>query len=405
MKTFLQLSLTAFLPVILSAGVYFLSRSEKIRKIPYIVRQVVIGILFGGLAVLGTEFGIKLDGAVINARDASPICAGLLFGAPAGIIAGFIGGVERWFAVLWGAGEYTRLACSISTLLAGVFAAALRKFMFDDKKPKWYYGLATGVITEVIHMLMIFLTNMNDVSTAFSFVRACSLPMVAVNGIAVMLASIFLSILSSGEKKTVRHELKNISQTFQRRLLACVTAAFLMTTVFTWAVQTELSVNEANNLIKLNIEDVREDVIEASNENLLSITRQIAADIGGAEKVNSSWLKTLGEKYDIAEINLVDSSGIITASTYDSFLNYDMRGGSQSAEFLVLLDGKTKEYVQSYMPTSSNPDISRKYAGIALENGDFYRSLTTRSVFSATLTIRLSELREIAMLEKTAVSS
>ena len=109
MKTFLQLSLTAFLPVILSAGVYFLSRSEKIRKIPYIVRQVVIGILFGGLAVLGTEFGIKLDGAVINARDASPICAGLLFGAPAGIIAGFIGGVERWFAVLWGAGEYTRL--------------------------------------------------------------------------------------------------------------------------------------------------------------------------------------------------------------------------------------------------------------------------------------------------------
>lgn len=371
MKTFLQLSLTAFLPVILSAGVYFLSRSEKIRKIPYIVRQVVIGILFGGLAVLGTEFGIKLDGAVINARDASPICAGLLFGAPAGIIAGFIGGIERWFAVLWGAGEYTRLACSISTLLAGVFAAALRKFMFDDKKPKWYYGLATGVITEVIHMLMIFLTNMNDVSTAFSFVRACSLPMVAVNGIAVMLASIFLSILSSGEKKTVRHELKNISQTFQRRLLACVTAAFLMTTVFTWVVQTELSVNEANDLIKLNIEDVREDVIEASNENLLSITRQIAADIGGAEKVNSSWLKTLGEKYDIAEINLVDSSGIITASTYDSFLNYDMRGGSQSAEFLVLLDGKTKEYVQSYMPTSSNPDISRKYAGIALENGGF----------------------------------
>lgn len=370
MKTFLQLSLTAFLPVILSAGVYFLERSDKIRKIPYTIRQIVIGILFGGLAVLGTEFGIKLDGAVINARDASPICAGLLFGAPAGIIAGFIGGIERWFAVLWGAGNYTRLACSVSTLLAGVFAAALRKFMFDDKKPKWYYGLATGVITEVVHMLMIFLTNMNDVSTAFTFVRACSLPMIAVNGLAVMLAAMFLSILSY-EKRTVRHELKNISQTFQRRLLACVTAGFLATTVFTWAVQTELSVNEANDLIKLNIDDVCNDVLDASNENLLSITKKIAADIGGAEKVNSSWLKTLGEKYDIAEINLIDSRGIITASTYDSFLDYDMSSGEQSAEFLVLLDGKTKEYVQSYMPTSSNPDISRKYAGFALENGGF----------------------------------
>ena len=65
--------------------------------------------MFGGLAILGTEFGIKIDGAIINARDASPICAGLLFGAPAGIIAGIIGGVERWLAVIWGAGEYTQL--------------------------------------------------------------------------------------------------------------------------------------------------------------------------------------------------------------------------------------------------------------------------------------------------------
>ena len=47
-------------------------------------------------------------------------------------------------------------------MLAGVFAAVLRKFMFDNKKPKWYYCLATATITEVIHMLMIFLTNMTD---------------------------------------------------------------------------------------------------------------------------------------------------------------------------------------------------------------------------------------------------
>lgn len=372
MKNFVQLLFIAVLPVVLSAGVYFLGRAKRIGKIPYVVRQIIIGILFGGLAVLGTEFGIKIDGAIINARDASPICAGLLFGAPAGIIAGVIGGVERWFAVLWGAGEYTRLACSISTVLAGVFAAALRKFMFDNKKPKWYYGLATGVITEVVHMLMIFLTNMTDARTAFTFVRTCSLPMIVVNGLAVMLAAVLLSLFSSGERKAVRHELKNISQTFQRWLLACVAAGFLMTTIFTWALQTELSVNEAHDLVKLNIQDVREDVLDASNENLLAITRNIAARINdAADTVDSAWLKALGEKYDIAEINLIDANGIIVASTYENFLNYDMRGGSQSSEFLVLLDGKTKEYVQNYMPTSSNPDISRKYAGIALDNGGF----------------------------------
>lgn len=371
MKTFLWLSLIALFPVVLSALIYLTERTKVASKMSYIAKQVITGIMFGGLAILGTEFGIKIDGAIINARDASPICAGLLFGAPAGIIAGIIGGVERWLAVIWGAGEYTQLACSVSTVLAGAFAAALRKYMFDNKKPKWYYCLAIAVITEIVHMLMIFLTNMNDVRTAFSFVRICSLPMIAVNGLAVMLAGALLSLLSVREHKTAHHDLKNISQSFQRFLLVCVTAGFLMTTVFTWALQTELAKNEASELVKLNIEDVREDILDASNKNLLELTKKIASRLNSAEKADSALLNELGKEFDIAEINVIDSRGIITASTYENFLEYDMRGGSQSAEFLVLLDGKTKEYVQNYQPTSSDPTISRKYAGIVLNDGGF----------------------------------
>lgn len=371
MKTFLWLFLIALFPVVLSALIYLTERTKVASKMSYIAKQVITGIMFGGLAILGTEFGIKIDGAIINARDASPICAGLLFGAPAGIIAGIIGGVERWLAVIWGAGEYTQLACSVSTVLAGAFAAALRKYMFDNKKPKWYYCLAIAVITEIVHMLMIFLTNMNDVRTAFSFVRICSLPMIAVNGLAVMLAGSLLSLLSVREHKTAHHDLKNISQSFQRFLLVCVTAGFLMTTVFTWALQTELAKNEASELVKLNIEDVREDIIDASNKNLLELTKKIASRLNSAEKADTALLNELGKEFDIAEINVIDSRGIITASTYENFLEYDMRGGSQSAEFLVLLDGKTKEYVQNYQPTSSDPTISRKYAGIVLNDGGF----------------------------------
>lgn len=371
METYLLLFLVSLCPVVLSALIYLAERTNAARKIPYIARQVLIGIMFGALAIMGTEFGVKIDGAVINARDASPICAGLLFGAPAGIIAGVIGGVERWLAVFWGAGEYTRLACSISTILAGVFAAVLRKYMFDNKKPKWHYCLATAIITEVVHMLMIFLTNMSDVHTAFSFVRACSLPMVAINGLSVMLAGALLSLLSEKERKSSRHNLKNISQSFQRWLLMCVTAGFLMTTVFTWALQTELAKNDANELIRLNIEDVREDILETSNKNLLELTREIASRIDFTDRTNAKLLKTLKKEFDVAEINIINQNGIITVSTHNDFLNYDMRGGEQSAEFLVLLDGVTKEYVQSYQPTSSDPTISRKYAGVVLSGGGF----------------------------------
>ena len=366
-----MLFLISLLPVALSVLIYLAGRTKAARRIPYAVRQILIGILFGGLAVVGTECGIGIDGAVINARDASPVCAGLLFGAPAGIIAGVIGGAERWFAVLWGAGAYTRLACSISTVLAGIFAAVLRRYMFDNKKPKWYYCLATAVITEVIHMLMIFLTNMTDARTAFSFVRACALPMIAVNGLAVMLAGALLSVLSGREKKGARHDLKNISQSFQHWLLLCVTAGFLMTTVFTWALQTELAENEAHDLVKLNLADVREDVLAVSNENLLKLAENISVRVRFAANADSAFLSALAKEYDVAEINLIDARGVITASTHADFLGYDMRGGEQSAQFLVLLDGETKEYVQSYQPTSFAPSILRKYAGIALDRGGF----------------------------------
>ena len=100
----LRLFLCVLLPGVLSAGVSLLNQRSSFGRLPYAVRQITIGVCFGGLAVLFTEFGINIGSATINVRDAAPLCAGLLFGGPAGIIAGVIGGVERWFAALWGAG-------------------------------------------------------------------------------------------------------------------------------------------------------------------------------------------------------------------------------------------------------------------------------------------------------------
>ncbi len=360
----------AAFPILASVILYILDKKTAFGRIKYLPKQIIFGVAFGALAVCANEFGVDIGGAIINVRDSAPICAGLIFGSPAGVIAGVIGGVERWFAVLWGAGEYTRLACSVSTVLAGVLAAALRKYMFDDKKPAWYYGLAIGMITEVIHMLMIFLTNMYDVHVAFSFVKLCSLPMVALNSVSVMLSVLLISLIGNPKRKD-RHELKNISQTFQRWLLVCVVVGFLSTTLFSWCLQTQLSESDAENLIKLNIEDVKQDIMDASDKNLLSITHTVAEEINNAGGMDSQGLKELGKKYDIAEIDIIDRHGVIIASTYDDFLYYNMKDGEQSAEFLVLLNGKTTEYVQSYQPTASKSDIWRKYAGVVLRQGGF----------------------------------
>lgn len=369
MRVYLQLTVLALLPVLCSACFYQAERKTAFGRLPYGVKQALYGLVFGLVAVCNTEFGVPIDGAVVNVRDAAPLCAGLLFGAPAGILAGFIGGVERYFAVFWGAGAYTQLACSIATVLAGLFGSILRKFVFENKKPTWYYGLAVGLIMETLHMLMIFFTNVSDVRTAFGYVQTCTVPMLVSNSLSVMCALLIVSALGK-EKHQKPREKRNISQTFQRWLLACILVAFCATGIFTYAMQTKVSESETDSLLSLNLEDVRQDISDASDENLLSITREVAALLEREPNADNARLAEIAEDMDVAEINVIDENGVIVKGTNPSFWNYDMASGEQSREFLTLLDG-AREYVQSYQPTSSDASVWRKYAGVVLSGGGF----------------------------------
>lgn len=369
---YLRLALAAACPAVVTAVLYLWNgkTAPAVRK--SWGRQILFGLIFGAVAVIGSEFGVPIDGAIINVRDAAPLCAGLIFGPPAGIIAGVIGGLERWFAVLWGAGTYTRLACSVSTALAGCFAAVLRKWMFDNKTPSWQYGFAIGVITEVFHMLMVFFTNMADVRVAFGFVRLCAGPMILANGCAVMCAVALVTLLSRRERKSLCGEHRQLTQTFSRWLSAVVLVAFCATSVFTWFLQTSWAEDSNRQLLTLNLDDVKQDILDASDANLLELTRGVAADLDAAKTVNGGTLAAICRKpgNDFSEINVVDENGIIMSSTTLSYRGFDMASGEQSIEFLALLDG-VQEYVQSYQPVSKDGKTYMKYAAVALERGGF----------------------------------
>ena len=175
----LHLIMSASYNALLAIVLYILDKKTAFSKLPYKAKQFIIGLLFGAMAIFATTNigGVDIgDGTIMNVRDAAPLCAGLIFGAPAGIIAGIIGGIYRFVAVYFNlAGTYTQIACSVSTVLAGFVAALLRKFMFDNKKPTWLYGLGIGMVMEVLHMLMIFFTNMDDAVNAFKFVKICTI--------------------------------------------------------------------------------------------------------------------------------------------------------------------------------------------------------------------------------------
>jgi uncharacterized membrane protein YcgQ (UPF0703/DUF1980 family) len=370
MIVIIKVSIVALISVIASFAVFMLDKKGFFKSFTYIKREIFIGVLFGIISCMGTEFGVPFDSFILNARDTAPICAGLLFGGPAGIIAGIIGGVERWFAVYWGAGEFTRMACAISTILAGIIAALFRKYLFDNKKPTVFPAFAIGVLVETLHIIMVFITNMNDVARAFTVVKVCAVPLIAINSISVFLATALISLLSRKQETRDLSKLKPISYSFQKWLFACVVIIFASTTLFSWKLQTYLSRSETRKIISVNINDVQQDISDASDANMLKIAHEVADQLDAVPEIDTRLLKELYLKYSVAEIDIIDNTGKIIASTNSKFIGFDMGSGKQSAEFNILLNGK-KELVQEYQPISYDPSIFRKYAGVALERGGY----------------------------------
>jgi serine phosphatase RsbU (regulator of sigma subunit) len=365
----LQFVIATLLPVAASALFYKALATDRFGSMGFWPWQIVTGITFGLIAVFGTEFGIETNGATMNVRDAAPIVAGLLFGGPAGVIAGLIGGVERWFAVLWGAGSFTQTACSVATCFAGVYAAILRYMMFDERRPTWTLAFCIGVVAEVLHLLLVLLTNLARIEQAYLVVRACVFPMVGCVGLSVGLSCAVVALLSN-EKLLLPRDKRELSQIIQGGMLAVVVVAFAFSTGFTFIVQNSLATSESTELLALNIDDVSAQVREAADADLLSRARLAATRVGRSDAASVQDLLDLARSIDVTEVSVVGPDGIIVASTNTAFMGFDMATGEQSAEFLALLPGGNKiEYVQPYQAISYNQVASRKYAGARIEDG------------------------------------
>ena len=364
MITVIRLIISILLPVIASTIIYLLDRKTIFRKIRDRNKQIIIGTVFGLIAISATEQGIPLDGAVLNVRNASPLTAGLIFGWQAGLISGFIGGIERF---LTPTGDFTRIACTLGTIIAGFIGAGIRRFILDNKKSSWFYGFLIGIVTEVIHMLMVFLNNGGDIQRAFRIVEICAIPMILSNGISVMLSILTIIHLSNNSNKYVlNQDKKNISQTFQFWLFVCVVLAFTATIFFTNAFQKSMAQATAEFTLKGNLKDIKKDIKEVANRRLIDLSWEIARKL--PENPTSTYLEKLCSEYNLAEINLINKNGIIIQSSQVKFIGFNMASNNQTKEFLVLLNDK-KEFVQDKRNKRNETSLGLKYVGISLDNG------------------------------------
>lgn len=387
----LELIYTACLPVAVTTLLCLFEENRTFGKMNNRARQLIIGVVFGLSAVCATEFGINLNGAIINVRDAAPVCAGLIFGPWAGIISGIIGGLERLLAVNWGAGEFTAVACFISTVLAGFIAALLRRVIFNDKTPSWLFALFTAVVIEIIHMLMVFLTNMSEISRAFDVVTGCFIPMVTLNGLSVAFAAL-ISVVIRKEKIVITIKERKIANIVQGCLLITVMTTFVVTGLWTYSIQTGLAENRVKTELTHSIEDIKSAFTLSINDYLRTFAYQtVYYDLGdnmpsvaGITKDNipdsnengkfddediNDYLCSFADAMQVKEINVVSPEGIIVYSNVDDYIGFDMakqgEDNLQARDFYQKMQ-ESDYYLQEYQATSFSQDNKLKYAGIAL---------------------------------------
>ena len=163
---------------------------------------------------------------------------------------------------------------------------------------------------------------------------------------------------------------------FTQRLFYYMLAALVITITAIFCLQT--AVNRADNTrsSQAKLEDVRQKL--ASNEaNIAQLTENLSqdnlaktrafADMLAADRSifgNADKLDQIRERLMVNELHIIDADGIITSSTIDAYIGFDMKSGEQSNAFMVIVDDTSIEIVQEPQVNVAE-GIVMQYIGVA----------------------------------------
>lgn len=163
---------------------------------------------------------------------------------------------------------------------------------------------------------------------------------------------------------------------FTRSLCICMAIALIINIAVVAFIQ--MLVSQRNNLTsseeKLNY--VKE-VLAKNDENILQLTETLGennlsktrafADLLAVDKSileDSKKMNEIKERLMVNELHVIDETGIITHSTVDTYIGFDMNSGAQSAAFMPIIKNSSLEIVQE-PEVNVAEGIVMQYIGVA----------------------------------------
>jgi len=276
--SYLILLATALIPAAAAILIHHINKQWKwFQRRNYWIQQLLIGIVFSWFALSAFYFGVDYSSVDANgiyknvignfsSTNGIPLVAGLVFGGPSGFFAGTIAAIYRLVIYPFGSGDYLRAAECITVFLSGGVAWLLRVWLFDNKKPKWYYGLIIGIFIECIHMLLIFTVCIIQVDSVYAYgiIRVCDVHCFLTVGLAITLALMGIALL---EKEKLFNKVKGGDKRIATKIQKWLSLTFAIGIVVTFTFTFFGNYQKGNYEMEMSLTDSNNDIVNLVNSN------------------------------------------------------------------------------------------------------------------------------------------
>lgn len=176
--------------------------------------------------------------------------------------------------------------------------------------------------------------------------------------------------------KSGRKDRLPMKKIFTKRLFLYMIAAFIVTIIAIFSLQAFTNRNSSITASRSKLVDVREKMA-GNEENIQRITDNLNQDNLAKARAfadmltmdpsiasNKKKLDQIRDRLQINELHIIDEKGIITSSTIDAYVGFDMNSGDQSKAFMVIVDDPSIEIAQEPQQNVAE-GILMQYIGVA----------------------------------------
>ena len=145
-------------------------------------------------------------------------------------------------------------------------------------------------------------------------------------------------------------------------------AVFALGVIIAFAVASKVQLKRAREVMLAGEADFIEDFNAAPDGCLFFVGHAVTSYYDTPETASKMDVKDLMSRYGIDELNIVDRNGIVLRGDLAN-VGFDFHSNATAAQFLCLLDSETV-FSQQFRGAIENPDLRRKYAGVAFPAHD-----------------------------------